>query len=102
MSAANRILALLALFLSPSEWYVVECETGEKVANQGGSCCCGELGVWWSGIDAPRQAFDDRIVCVYDPAACFCAAYGAVLLEEQVHGMLLAAASKFGTLAPGK
>ena len=82
---------------------MVECETGEKVASQGGSCCCcGELGVWWSGIDRPRQAFDSRIVWVYDPASCFCVAYGTVLLEEQVHSTLLSAAGKFGTLSPGK
>ena len=77
-------------------------ETGGNVVNQSGSCCCGELGVWWSGVDRPRQAFDNRVVWVYDPASCFGMANSTVVLEKQVHRLLLSAASEFGALTPGK
>ena len=80
----------------------VVCETSGNVANQSGSCCCGESGVWWSGVDRPRQAFDDGVVGVYDPASGFGMANGTVVLEKQVHRLLFTAASKFGALTPGK
>ena len=60
------------------------------------------VNVWWSGVDRPRQAFDNRVVWVYDPASCFGMANSTVVLEKQVHRLLLAAASKFGALTPGK
>ena len=37
-----------------------------------------------------------------DPAWSFCVANGSVVLEKQVHRLLLATASEFGALAPGE
>ena len=61
-----------------------------------------ESGVWWSGVDRPRQAFDDCVVRVNDPASGFGVANGSVVLEKEIHRLLLSAASEFGALAPGK
>ena len=73
---------------------MVKCETRRKA-----SLNCGELvvvvvkevcwlgvsggnasNVGWCGVNGPRQSFDDGVVGVNHPAACFCVANCATLL----------------------